>query len=301
MTYVVFWPYIDRLDFRLDLFEKAFPKNSHMWVNRFDDFHSEDCGAIVVMNGGAHFQDLQGAHQINERLKSFRWVMLVSIGDEGSGQHLEWIDHPNCSIWVQDPKPGKHDKFHRIPSWPLSGYEQVLSGFQKEMQEKPWDWFFSGSTRDIAWCDAIRALPGNGKFYDTHLGYEGLEGYMHHLARSKVVPCRPCFSGPETCRVYDALEAGCIPIVGIHPAINSTCGIPWWPTFGYDWPHYWEYVFGEMPPFPVITDVGDLRGVVQETLNNWTPEQSVKVRSWWIGYKERLIKSLQDEVRRLQQ
>lgn len=295
MTNVVFWPYFARCEERIDLFEKAFPRETNNWCHRFTDFKNYDEGAVVIMNGGGCYeQDLQGMHEMQEDLKPFRWVLLISMNDEGSGQHLEWIEHPRVKIWVQDPKPNKHNFCHRFPSWPIKGYEKVLTSFPK--QDRMLDWFFSGSMRDLAWDEQIRNLPGNGKFYDTHLGYEG---YMQHLYSSKFCPCRPCFQSPETCRVYDALEAGCIPIVGIYPAINPTNGVPWWPTFGFDWPNYWEYIYGETPPFPIIKDASDLNWTFKELMNNWTPEQSQKVYDWWQTQKQKFISDLREDVRRL--
>src|SRR5487761_607912 len=120
---IIFWPYFDRLEGRMFLFGEAFPRNANNWVHNFSDFHNESDGAIVVINGAAavaltEIRDKQ-MRVLNDQLQSFRWVILISLGDEGSGQHLEWIDHPRCSIWVYDPKPGKHDAFHKLPAGPI--------------------------------------------------------------------------------------------------------------------------------------------------------------------------------------
>jgi hypothetical protein len=293
---VVFWPYFERLEYRMGFFEDAFPRNSCNWYHSFADFHDEANGAIVVINGAAadavtETRDKQ-MRVLNDQLRAFRWVMLVSIGDEGSGQHLEWIDHPNCSIWVYDPKPGKHDAFHHLPAGTI---QQVPELFPRCSQWKIFDWSWSGSIRDINWDAAIRALPGHGSYYDSHLGYEG---YVQLLADSKIVPCRPSWTSPETCRVYDALECGAIPIVGILPGENPP-GHYWWRDFNFDWPNFWTGVLGEKPPFPVISSPDQLADAVMAALADW-PNNMDRCAIWWADYKKRLKETLQFEVRRLQ-
>jgi hypothetical protein len=273
-------------------FEDAFPRQTCKWTNDFTDFYDHDDGAIVIINGSV--QVLENMRRLSDLLIKFKWVLLVSIGDEGSGQHLEWIQHPRISIWVYDPKPGKHDGFHPLPAGPLRECERRTP---PRIEEKPMDWFFSGSVRDRRWNNEIHALPKErGQVYPHHLGSEE---YALYLSVSKVVPCRPSWSSPETCRLYDALEAGCVPIVGIYPSQNPP-GHEWWRTYGFDWPHYWEYLFGETPPFPVIQEPTQLADAVRTALSEW-PHNAQRISTWWNLYKARLKESLQAEVRRLQQ
>lgn len=271
--------------------EAAFPRLSNKWT----DFRTVGDGAVVVINGAAYLKDVRDMHQLNDDLRNFQWVLLVSIGDEGSGQHLEWIDHPKSSIWVFDPKPGKHDNFHRLPAGPLQSCQQFLLQFPSK--EKPRDWFFSGSVRDAAWDAAIHSLPvERGGLCPYHLGQKE---YIQCLTAAKIVPCRPSWTSPETCRLYDALEAGCIPIVGVYPSENPP-GHRWWRDSGFDWLHYWEYIFGERPPFPIIENAAELESVFQNTLDNWH-NNAQEVFFWWIDCKQKVVKKLQDEVKRLQQ
>ena len=278
-------------------FEKAFPRDTCKWTHKFSDFHAEYDGAVVVINGAAAdaIPEIRNEQMrfLNDQLRNFRWVLLVSIGDEGSGQHLEFIDHPRASIWIYDPKPGKYPEFHSLPAGPLQQVQECLPNM---VGNKTWDWSWTGSIRDIKWDAEIRALPGNGKYCTGHLGHEG---YTQLLLDSKVVPCRPSWTSPETCRLYDALEAGCVPIVGTYPSENPP-GHCWWRNYKYDWPHFWENVLGETPPFPVITSSDQLAGAVQMALAEW-PANAQRISTWWNLYKARLIDSLQAEVRRLQQ
>ena len=298
---VIAWPHDAELQGRCLIIEDAFPREQCMWIPNFSEWCAEagamngadaGCGAIVIINGAA--KPSPDIRVLNDQIRCFQWVMLFVIGDEGSGLHLEWIDHSKCSIWVFDAKPGKHDHFHHLPAGPL---QQVRDQVSKLTGNKQYEWSWSGSVRDINWDAAIRALPHGGIYHAHHLSYED---YAQLLADSKVVPCRPSWTSPETCRVYDALEMGCIPIVGIYPGENPP-GHYWWRDLGYDWSQYWKYIFGEVPPFPVIQNFQDLGWVVREELNTWTPAKALKIQKWWTDYKKRLVASLQAEVRRLQQ
>lgn len=309
-THVTFYPSLFRLEGQIGWIEAAFPRESCIWEENFGNFMHRlggvdgadiGFGAVVVINGAA--TPTPDLRVLNDDLRSFRWVLLVVQGDEGSGFHLEWLNHPHLSIWVYNPKPGKHDKYHRLPSGPIKDIAEFVP--QLQTTEKTLDWFFSGSKRDIKWDAAIQALP-KGLFYATHLGHEG---YIKHLAMSKMVPCRPTFATPETCRIYDALEVGCIPIVGIFPA-EAQCTQcrhrddhphlhKWWEEYNYDWPHYWEYTLGESAPFPVVYGPEELAKTVQNVLHDW-PDNMRRLSLWWTGYKAKLIESLRAEVQRLQ-
>ncbi len=137
------------------------------------------------------------------------------------------------------------------------------------------------------WRNAIKALPSINSFYSSD--FLLTTDYYKLLARTKIIPCRPTDFSPETARVYDALEAGCIPIVGVYPAH------PWWrwATPPIDWPRYWIGMFGENPPFPVIPDPTLLGATVQNTLNRW-PEISKQVFNWWTNYKTALRTKLNE-------
>ena len=297
ITHVIFWPNFKGLLGRMYWIEEAFPRTSCTWMHDFQEFHYDDLGhdpnldaqgAVVVINGST--VGSRSLMELNDSLLNFKWVLLVLIGDEGSFLHLEWIQHPNMSVWIYDPKPGKYKdpRYHNLSSGPLQ-----LSFYAA--QEKTVDWFFSGSVRDLNWDQAIRDLRGNGVYYNSHLGYDG---YAEHLAKTKVVPCRPAWTMPETCRIYDALESGCIPIVGIYPCENPP-GHSCWRDYGYDWDNFWLHLFGEQPPFPIIRNPNGLEDAVHNTLREW-PENQQRVHAWWVNYKVRVVESLRAEVRRLQ-
>jgi hypothetical protein len=112
--------------------------------------------------------------------------------------------------------------------------------------------------------------------------------YDLFMAAAKVVPCRPS-AGPETARVYEALELGCVPIVTDIPESG-------WPVpEGYAWRGYWEWLLGEKPPFPVIDGPDQLAGAMKEILDNW-PESGRIVTGWWARYKRKINQVLRNDI-----
>lgn len=286
-------------------------------------------GAIVVLNGAK--MSLVQFDELRELIKPLPWVVVFSVQDDNSRFPLHILEHPNMKIWVHAPKPGvragkepfswaapHHDYARRLPV----GYTKMFRRITAEQRAVPrvFDWSFTGitgqSTR-LDWWNALRDLCGSA-FHNPTMeapkrvsSHEGLspdrqiwcnkghwvgmladEDYVSMTCASKIAICRPASCTPETGRLYEALEAGCVPIV------TRTAPGAWGEV--YDWTRYQEYIFGETPPFPVIDGPNDLQAAIQDALREW-PENAHRISIWWTDYKERLKKTLWEEVRELQQ
>jgi hypothetical protein len=283
----------------------TFPDTECAYVYDFADL-PPDTGAIVVVSGGFGWADrTQQIENVMSRLQdkiaALPWVVVVTCYDACSHLRVDHLQHPRMKIWVQEPKPGpgtgnegripaigmlNHHAYRRVPV----GYTRTVLDFlpKFDLDDKLMPWFFAGRMDQewrADWTAAIAALPEADDCLP--ISRVSTSFYVGCLAMAKVVPCRPSIT-PETARVYEALEAGCIPIVA------SVSGAEGW-NVRYDWTHYWEYVLGEPPPFPVIPSPGHLADAVRKTLDNWD-EQSKLVRSWWADYKVRLARDLRAEV-----
>ena len=287
--YVVWWYW--SLDYRWNgcvydhdtaLFEDFFPRGQHQYVNSFDDLPS-DTGAIVVLNG--ENTDAQKT-VVAEKIKTLPWVVLFSIQDGNARLHLEEFQHPNMRIWVHAAKKGRHDDYRHVPV----GYAHSFR-YSAVDATKTLDWLFIGRNHPELpeWTRALNSLVGGVPTERCVWSNQGIlipdrphnmvsdDEYVRLMCSAKIVICRPpglrLF---ETGRVYEALEAGAIPIA---------C------------PGDWEYVLGEQPPFP-ITDAANLETCLQSTLRTW-PERVLEIQDWWKSYKARLKVELVNDIEKI--
>jgi len=103
------------------------------------------------------------------------------------------------------------------------------------------------------------------------------DDFLRRMLATKVAPAP---SGPRTqdsFRLYEALEAGCIPVAD-DMTPDGRIG-------------YWRHLFGEDPPFPVITNWNDFEQILPELLAGW-PANANRVSAWWQSYKRHLAYQL---------
>lgn len=243
--------------------------------------------AVVVIHARLHKDDV---HKINADLAKLKSCLVILVGDEGNVFPFEKLKHPNMKFWVMHPRPGRHESADR---YLINGYSpdtKFLKDYRPLYDEKPLDWFFSGQMGHPQREECVAALADlpNGKLVKTKGFTQGLdhEDYFKHLASAKFAPCPSGPETPDTFRLYEALEAGCIPIVD---AVPSRKGYP---------KGFWNNLFGETPPFPILDDWASVKGTIESMLPNWRAEAS-KIFSWWQRYKRRVYYELMADVYRL--
>jgi hypothetical protein len=158
---------------------------------------------------------------INEKLdalnKDNKKVILLHISDEFCNDNLEIYEHPAVKLvvrnYIREIKSSK-----KIITIPL-GYvnNRSLKGNFKKLSERKYTWSFAGSVDKVGRTEMLQKLciiePNKLKLlqtWSTPTKEEALE-YKTTLNESKFIPC-PKGMNYETFRVYEALEAGCIPI-----------------------------------------------------------------------------------------
>lgn len=242
--------------------------------SRFTPAVSE--GAIVVLPGKNQGKYI---NKINEELNKLSWVVLIITSDEEHNFPVEKINHRNIKIYIQNPKQGRHDNYNM---WPL-GYTSETRKHLK-LLPKTLDYFLSAQDTHKRRHDAFNQLRKvkNGVTNRTDGFTEGLnqEEYMTHMCQAKIVPSP---AGPvcaESFRLYEALEAGAIPIGDNISA-----------TGDYD---YWQYLFPNKP-FPTINNYLDLPGYIEDQLNNFQ-DKANHIQAWWIREKRLLKHFLSKDV-----
>lgn len=257
------------------------PLNARDFVSRNSlDEVPQGEGAVVVLPARHH---ADCADVLNRELARLPWCLLLLCGDEENLFPVARLSHPNLKVWQMMKRPGGDPNVYPL----VNGYTPHVR-FLKDVSEKFRDWCFAGqishSRREQ--CEGVLKNMSGGVLLGTAGFTQGYppEDYMRLMASAKVVPCPSGPVAPDTFRVYEALEAGCVPIVDGKAPIPYPDG-------------YWQQVFGEVP-FPIIQDWNDLPGVMAQELADW-PANANRVGSWWLWQKRQMAYTLQAHLDRL--
>jgi len=247
-----------------------------------DGIPADADGAVVIIPGTQN----PDPDVINAAIKHLRWVLLIITGDEEGLLPHERLSHPNITCWTSTPRPGRHVGWRGLGfGWP-SGIREALA---KDCGARIYDWFFSGQVTHERrhQCAAVMRTMSGGQLHET-LGFaQGVAqaDYWRGLASSKIAPCPGGPVTPDSFRLFEALEAGCIPIADEASGRGQE-------------PGYWQRIFGEKIPFPIINDWSTSPDVTRELLANW-PRNANKVFSFWQAHKRKLAYALDADVQLL--
>jgi hypothetical protein len=160
-----------------------------------------------------------------------------------------------------------------------------MEHLQAEIHKKPLNWSFMGQVNNPSrkQCVTVLKMMLHGYLYESPGFWQGLPRgeYYKKMAESKIVACPAGGAWPESLRLGEALEAGCIPIV-------EDCLL--------GGRSYWEYVLGEKPPFPTLRHWSDFPLHLDQALREW-PENRDKLQTWWKEYKTRASRWLVEDLR----
>lgn len=242
-------------------------------------------GAIVIIPARHHADDIS-LRFLNEFLSKLDWAFVILTGDEEGVFDHHRLSHPNMVIWAQTPYPDKHaDITGRIPDFSPPGTQLFLQSLPAD-REQLLRWSFVGQVNNQRRRECVAALEkiSDGVLTTTPGFTLGLErsDYLRILTDSRIVACPSgCFT-PDSFRVFEALDSGCIPVVD-----NAA------PETGPN--NYWPFLFGEVPPFPVLTSWDEFSGVKDQLLTDW-PASANRVSSWWRRWKTQFAHRFYDTL-----
>lgn len=258
------------------------------------DSISPDEGAVFILNGRTHVDDVSA---INADINKLRWVLFIDTGDEEARFPWREIQHPIMRVWMMLPRMNIHDDTHYKL---VNGYRPQTREVLKKIgyKEKTQDWFFAGQVNHERreqcvhelklFLEPARNLYPNGTLITTDgFGKEVLnyEQYLDHMAMSKIVLCPSGIESPDNFRLYEALEAGCVPVVDAFSTKHKH-------------PGFWRYLLGDDIPFPIVDYWDALPKLMPELLREY-PTNANKIFSWWQQRKRALKWQLIDDVMEL--
>jgi hypothetical protein len=257
--------------------------NYNTWPTR----SQEDEGFIIVVHGGNESDKVQ---EIQKEISSLKWVLLILMCDEESQFDVDKISHPRCIIWQQIPAPHRFKNVRRYLPYGYQSRPHDMVNISHS-KDKPLDWFFSGQITHARRRECVGVLKqiSNGRLIEGSHFQDGLEysKYLQTMAMAKIAPCPSGPATPDTFRVWEALQANCIPVVDDRPGAR-----PNYPR------GYWRNLFGEEPPFPILENWQEFPQVLNHLLQNWDNE-NYRVQKWWAQYQQKISQWLKQDIEEL--
>lgn len=234
---------------------------------------------VIPASQNKHF-----VKQINEYLSTLTGAVVFLTGNEDSDFPVEDLKHPidNIKIWMMIPEAG--EQYPNVDRFVHEFAPPHIAEMPDGCPDKDLDWFFAGQVTHKRRKECVRQLRKmkGGELIETEGFAKGLERseYMEYMWRSKVVPCPAGTSTPDSFRVFEALEAGAIPIVDAISSKNSDKS-------------YWPMVLGDHP-LPVIENWGNLAGMVDYYKDTYL-EKGNEINAWWQIYKREFQRSMKND------
>lgn len=243
---------------------------------------SDGCVLIIP---GRYWAEHAG--KITEAIRLYRWVLAMRTSDEEDLFDVKQVEHPNIRWWVQTPRTDREYNARLIGL----GYPPHFNAMESVVPGKQWaDVFLSAQKthpRRVEAFDATKGITGPLVFARATEGFtKGMteEDYAGCMTGAKVAPAPSGAVSPDSFRLYEALEAHCVPIADdVSPAYGSQ--------------GYWRRMFPDAP-FPILTDYQDLPRLVDEALGDW-PQNANRITAWWMGYKRQMSKWLREDLQAL--
>ena len=250
-------------------------------------FHWPEAGVVIAPVGYA--DDDVPLWKLQEFIDDMDWCVVMAVSDETNhAEVLRDLKHPNMRLWLQTPRPEvdfRHDRFLPIGYGPHASF---LDG--KERSDRPFPWVFQGQVnheRRRRMARQLRRRRDHGAFNISEGFAAGIdpEEFMLQMAASKIALAPSGPATPDSFRVAEALEAGCVPIVDIECPEGHV--------------GYWEMVFGEDHPLLVCQDWGrNVDDLIDHHLQFW-PRNGTRTSAWWQRYKRDLQWRIHDDITEL--
>ena len=205
-------------------------------------------------------------------------IFLFHLGDETGGFHDLSQIYKNCNyVWRTfcSNKFFKNDKVKCIPL----GYKSGI--LNKNKGNKKYKWAFTGTSHKSSRHDLLFQFSDIKPFFchktkKFNVKIIPVDEMSEVLSSTEFLPCPNGFFHPETYRLYEALECGCIPIVE-----NAY--------------KYYDRLF-PTNPFIKIDKWVDAKPIIKSWENNEIKKKQNACATWWAGYKNELQDFIKNKI-----
>ena len=232
-------------------------------------------GAILIIPGRYWFEK---TNEISEAIAKYRWVLAMRVGDEEDLFDTDRVFHRNIAWWVQSPKPDHDYGDARLFG---VGFPPHFNDLTRHDAAEPAgiDVFLSAQNTHSRRNECFQALENVDvpRWVKETAGFtQGMDTkhYTDVMCSAKIAPAP---AGPVTAdnfRLFEALEAHCIPIA--------------------DNKDFWLHLFPDAP-FPIVDNYDQLAGYIDDQIEQW-PTNSNHITAWWMHQKRQLTKWLKADL-----
>lgn len=229
-------------------------------------------------------------HRFSELTRSSRPFFLINLGDEfiPSKQDHTIYDHPLCQHVFRNYYRGADDSacvtaFALGYGYPFTeGISHKELALRRLLGNRKYIWSFAGVGRKSGRRKTLSRLK-DFKPYFCHetsgwMTSDALSGprYRELLLNSFVIPAPRGNCNLDSFRLYEALEAGCIPLLEKSSPIQDE--------------HYFSNLLGANCPLLSLPDLGSSDGFLHEIATNiiFREETRVSILKWWESHKNLL-------------
>lgn len=252
-------------------FLKDFLVDNNFEINTVSSLPKTDKAIVVIP--ARHHAGLES--KVQDELDKINHVVLFLMGDEEAEFDVDKIQAKH--IWVQNPHLNKHDKYNKLGTGYPQHMKEILEAIVLPIKKNV-DIFYAGQKthqRREELSGQLKIMPRkyNIEAFDTQGFTQGMShlDYYMGMVGAKVAPAPSGAIIPDSFRLFEALECMSIPIGDQRTASGDIM-------------EYWDWLFGEITPFPHITDWESLPAYMKEIRKDY-PHNMHKQTAWWLLYK----------------
>ena len=270
----------EALDFKWGVYHQ---KNSDVWIyeilkkikyitiNSEKNLEKEDILIIVDSNP-------ENKIELYNKLKlACSKILLFHLGDEGGSYDLTEI-YNKCNYVLRTFCSNKYFKNNQVKCIPI-GYKSGI--IDKQKNKRKYKWAFTGTPHKSSRHDLLFQFSDIKPFFchkteRFNTKIISVEEMSEVLSATEFLPCPNGFFHPETYRLYEALQCGCIPIVE-------------------DAYKYYDRLFPNNP-FIKVGKWVDAKPMIMGWKKNQIEEKQKECRSWWNDYKTDLQELVKNKI-----
>lgn len=210
---------------------------------------------VIVIPGAyqAEYMD-----DINKELSKYPYCVVIISSDEEGKFPVEQLRHSNIKVYTQYNDRGDRQIPIGTPPTPPKKLNKTIK----------YAYMGQVNTQDRKQVVEIMKTLPDSYLLETEGFSQGLEreDYNTVLGSTRIIPCPGGHVSPDSFRLYEALEAGCTPVLHTH------------------WRGYFESFLPGIP-VPFVDDWGELKDIKYEDH-----------REWWKAHKNIMKQHLMEDL-----